>query len=139
MVSINSQNGCEKKLKTGKKSNMHELSLMLGVIKTVERIAKEQNVGKISTLVLQIGEISSVIPRYIEQCYPAAVEGTLLKGARLKIEIVPGNAECKGCSKIFNLMENMGKCPYCGSEENVIVSGKEFVIKEIAVSLNQQC
>jgi hydrogenase nickel incorporation protein HypA/HybF len=104
---------------------------MIEVVKTVENIARENGVTKIDTLVLQIGELSSMIPQYIEACYPAVVDGTLLQDTKLKIEIMPGNAICKKCSKVFNLIENNNKCPKCGSDNWEILSGKEFFIKEI--------
>lgn len=110
---------------------MHEVGVLYQVVKNVENFAGKNGVTKIDTLVLQIGELSSVIPRYIEACYPAAVEGTLLQDTKLKIEILPGNAICKKCNKVFNLIENSSKCPDCGSEDREILCGKEFLIKEI--------
>jgi len=110
---------------------LHELGVLIEVIKTVENVAEKNGVTKIDTLVLQIGELSSMIPRYIEACYPAAVDGTILQETKLKIEILPGNAICKKCNKVFNLIENHSKCPYCESEDWEILSGKEFMIKEI--------
>ncbi len=101
------------------------------VVKTVENFAKKNSISKIETLVLQIGELSSMIPRYIEACFPAAVDGTLLKDTKLKIEVLPGNAMCKKCNKVFNLIENNNKCPHCESREWEILSGREFMIKEI--------
>jgi hydrogenase nickel incorporation protein HypA/HybF len=104
---------------------------MMDVIKTVESFAGRNGVTKIQTLVLQVGELSSIIPRYIEACYPAAVDGTLLQETELKIEILPGNAICKKCNKVFNLLENKNKCPHCGGRDFDILCGKEFMIKEI--------
>lgn len=101
------------------------------VVKTVENFAKKNSITKIETLVLQIGELSSMIPRYIEACFPAAVDGTLLQDTKLKIEVLPGNAMCKKCNKVFNLIENNNKCPHCESREWEILSGREFMIKEI--------
>ena len=101
------------------------------VVKTVENFARRNGVTKIQTLVLQIGELSSSIPRYVEACYPAAVEGTLLQDTELKIEILPGNGICKDCNKVFNIIENNSKCPKCGSSHWELLSGKEFMIKEI--------
>lgn len=101
------------------------------IVKTVENFAKRNGVTKIQTLVLQIGELSSMIPKYIEACYPAAVEGTLLQDTELKIEILPGNAICDKCSKVFNLLENKNTCPCCASKDWEILSGREFMIKEI--------
>lgn len=110
---------------------MHELGVVIEVVKTVENFAKKNEVTQIDTVVLQIGELSSMIPRYIQACYPAAVEGTLLQDTKLEIEILPGNAICLKCNKVFNLIENNNKCPNCGSEEWEILCGKEFMIKEI--------
>lgn len=110
---------------------MHELGVVIEVVKTVESFAKENGLKKVDTMVLQIGELSSMIPRYIESCYPAAVEGTLLQDTKLKIEILPGNAICKKCGKVFNLIRNNSKCPNCRSEELELLCGKEFMIKEI--------
>lgn len=110
---------------------MHELGILIQVIETVENFAKTNAVTQIDTLVLQIGELSSIIPRYVEACYPAAVDGTLLQDTKLKIEVLPGNGICKKCNKVFNLIENNRKCPKCGSREWEILCGKEFRIKEI--------
>lgn len=110
---------------------MHELGVVIEVIKTVENFAKKNGLTKIDTLVLQIGELSSMIPKYIEACYPAAVDGTLLQDTKLKIEILPGNAICTKCNKVFNPIENNGKCPNCRSKDYELLCGKEFVIKEI--------
>jgi hydrogenase nickel incorporation protein HypA/HybF len=110
---------------------VHELGVVIEVVKTVEAFAKKNGVTKIDTVVLQIGELSSMIPRYIEASFPAAVDGTLLQGSKLRIEILPGNAICKACAKVFNLIESESRCPKCGSENWEILCGKEFSIKEI--------
>ena len=110
---------------------MHEVGVIIEVVKTVENFARKNGVTRIQTLVLQIGELSSTIPQYVEACYPAAVEGTLLQDTELKIEIMPGNGICKECNKVFNLLENNNICPKCGSKHWEILSGKEFMIKEI--------
>lgn len=110
---------------------MHEIGVVIEVIKTVEDFAKQNGVTKIQTLVLQIGELSTVIPRYIKACYPAAIEGTMLEEAELEIEILPGNAICTDCNKVFNILESKRVCPHCKSLDWEMLSGKEFNIKEI--------
>ena len=110
---------------------MHELGIMFNVVRSVESFARQNGVEKIDTLVLQIGELSPVVPQYIEACYPAAVDGTLLQETKLKIEILPGNALCKQCRKVYNLLQNRAGCPHCGDPDYEILSGKEFMIKEI--------
>lgn len=104
---------------------------MINVVKTVEEFAIQNEITQIDTLVLQIGELSSVIPRYAEACYPAAVDGTLLQDTKLKVEILPGNCLCDNCGKVFNLIQCNKQCPFCDGEEWQLLSGREFLIKEI--------
>lgn len=110
---------------------MHELGVMMQVISRVEDIAKSNQVSKIDTLVLQIGELSSMIPAYIEACYEPAAEGTMLQDAKLVIEVMPGNGMCRNCQQVYRLIEHDRICPKCGQENFEVLSGKEFNIKEI--------
>jgi len=43
---------------------MHELGVIIEVVKTVEKFAEKNSVKQIDTLVLQIGELSSMISIY---------------------------------------------------------------------------
>lgn len=110
---------------------LHELGIIIQVVKTVEDVAHKNGVTKIETLVLQIGALSSVIPSYVKTCYPMAVKGTLLENTTLKIEILPANAKCNACNNVFNVFENNGTCPYCKGDKLEMISGNEFLIKEI--------
>ncbi len=110
---------------------MHELGIIIEIVKTVENFAKTNGLTKIDTLVLQVGEISTVIPKYIEECYPAAVDGTSMQETKLKIEILSANAMCNPCGKPFPLVNNNGICPLCKGKDIEILSGREFLIKEI--------
>lgn len=110
---------------------MHELGVMVEVVRTVEDFAAHNRVSRIDTLVLQIGELSSVVPEYVKACYPAAVDGTLLEETKLSIEILPGNALCRACGHVFNLLKHGRACPKCYSGEWEVLGGREFLIKEI--------
>ena len=110
---------------------MHELGIMMNVIATVEKIARENNVEQVETLVLQVGELSPVVPHYLHACFPAAVDGTLLEKTELKIEILPANARCEACGHVYHLPEHPGGCPKCAGDRWEILSGREFLIKEI--------
>jgi hydrogenase nickel incorporation protein HypA/HybF len=111
---------------------MHELGVVIEVVSTVEKFVEENHFdGKIETLVLQIGELSSMIPKYIEAIYPVAVDNTILENTKLEIEVLPGNARCKDCGKVFNVLENKGRCSVCGGKTLELLCGKEFFIKEI--------
>jgi hydrogenase nickel incorporation protein HypA/HybF len=110
---------------------MHELGIMINIVESVEKIARENDVEQIEALVLQVGEIAPVVPHYLEACYPAAVDGTLLQDTELRIEVIPANALCKNCRQVFHLLEHPHACPTCESTEWEVLSGREFNIKEI--------
>lgn len=112
---------------------MHEIGIVRSMCKTVLDYAKANNVQRISEIVCEVGELSLVIPEYVEELYPAVAAETTLKDTKLILEIVPGMAECDECDEIFNVVENEGYCPNCGSFEKTVLTGKDFNIKEIHV------
>ncbi|HAS61708.1 MAG TPA: hydrogenase nickel incorporation protein HypA [Vibrio sp.] len=110
---------------------MHELGVVIEVVKTVRRFVRQHQLTQVDTIVLQIGELSSMIPRYVKECFPAAVDQTEFAQTKLVIEIVPAKAICKGCQQVFSVLHNSSTCPECGSQEWGLLSGREFSIKEI--------
>jgi len=110
---------------------MHELGIVIEIVKQVEEHKIQNNVKDIEKLVLQIGELSGVVPHYIEDVYPIAVEKTSLKNMKLEIEITPGIGKCKDCGLTYNLVQNNNVCPLCGSEKFDVITGTELMIKEL--------
>ena len=112
---------------------MHEIGVVRAMLRTVDEFCKENNVDKVAEIVLEIGELSLVIPQYVEDVYPACVMDTKYADTTITIETVPGLAECDDCDEIFNVVENKGYCPNCGSFDKTVLSGEDFRIKEIHV------
>jgi len=112
---------------------MHEMGIVLNIVRDAEQIAKANEAEGVASVVLQIGELTGVIPNYVQICWVAAIEKTLLSSAALIIEEIPGNGICKKCGMVYKLLEHDLKCPDCGSEAFDTLSGREVVIKEIAV------
>lgn len=72
---------------------MHELGIVFEVVKVVEQVAVEQNLPAVDTIVLQVGELCGVIPVYLDECWPAAIDKKpYFKNTKLKLDIVPGMA-----------------------------------------------
>ena len=112
---------------------MHEIGILRQLVRTVEAFAAENGVSDIRAVVVDCGELSLVIPEYLEELYPVAAKGSLLQDAKLTIRMVPGLAECDDCDEIFNVIEHKGYCPNCGSFEKTVLSGREFSVREIVV------
>ncbi|MBV1709444.1 MAG: hydrogenase maturation nickel metallochaperone HypA [Erysipelothrix sp.] len=112
---------------------MHELGIVIQIVRQLESYMTEHDIRAIDTVVLEIGELSSVYPKYIEDVYPIAVEKTRLKDTKLRIDIRPGIGRCKQCGFAYLLIENRNQCPSCTSNHFSVITGREFMIKQILV------
>ncbi len=110
---------------------MHELGIVYEVIKVVDNFVKENNIVRVEKIVLEIGQLSQAIPRFIEECYPAAVDETFFADTKLEIITLPAKGQCKACEEIYNIIEHKKVCPKCQSEDYKLISGEEFNIKEV--------
>ena len=114
---------------------MHEIGVVRSMVKTVTAFAEANQITDIAEIVVDVGELSLVIPEYVEELYPPVSEDVPeVRGAKLILEIVPGLAECDDCDEIFNVVANEGYCPNCGSFSKTVLSGREFKIKELHVA-----
>ena len=113
---------------------MHELGIVKHVIDTVEQVAKENNVSQVACVTLEIGEVSTVLPEYLRDCWNwAHPKSEILKDAALKIERIEAVSICEDCGRKYRTVTYAKVCPCCGSENTHLEKGNEFSIKEIAV------
>ena len=112
---------------------MHEIGIVRQIRRTVEDFAAENGVREIREVVVDCGELSLVIPKYLQELYPVVTKGSIRQGTTLRINEIPGLAECDDCDEIFNVVEHKGYCPNCGSFDKTLLSGKECSIREIVV------
>lgn len=110
---------------------MHELGIVYEVIKVVDGFVRDNELTQVDKIVLQIGQLSQAMPRFVEECFPAAVSGTMYEETELEIVVLPAMGECRRCSTTFNVVERRKVCPQCRSEDYRLISGQEFEIKEI--------
>lgn len=110
---------------------MHELGIVYQLMKTVDGIKIEQKVSEIETIVLQIGEMTDVVPKFIEEAWRAAAPQTDYKSTDLKVEVITARAKCADCGYEDNVKNLSFSCPICSSSNLKIISGREFLIKEI--------
>lgn len=111
---------------------MHELGIVFHVIDTVNEIAAENNVTKVNSVTVEIGEVSLVVPSYFEDCWKWAVsKQTVMKDAKIIIDVLPAVTYCEGCGGTYPTVEHGKICPLCGSENTWLKTGNEFNIKEI--------
>jgi len=114
---------------------MHELGVVFHIIDDVTAVGRENNLTGISSVTLQLGKVSTVIPEYLTDCWNWAVKKTdLLREAKLIIEPIEAISFCEDCKTSFDTIENGKTCPNCGSTHTFLQQGNEFMIKEISGS-----
>ena len=109
---------------------MHEMSITQGIIELCLEHAGGRHV---SSLDVEIGELSSVVPEAIEFCFEACSRETLLEGATLNIIRIPGMGQCLDCHRETPLTELYASCEKCGSDRVTIVTGEELRVRAIEV------
>ncbi len=116
---------------TGK--SMHEMSLAEGVLQLVEETARRENARRVKTVVLEIGQLSTVEPAALEFCFAAVAAQGVAGAARLVIIAVPGTGRCMECGLAQPMAELFGVCPECGSHRLQPTGGSEMRVREIEI------
>jgi hydrogenase nickel incorporation protein HypA/HybF len=121
---------------------LHEFAFASQIYETALNTALRYNAIKIKEVFLEIGELTLIVPELLKQSFKMATTGTIAEGAKLNIEIVPGEIQCNECNKIstINLKETdaltgllLFKCKYCESTDTKIISGKSATVKNIKI------
>jgi hydrogenase nickel incorporation protein HypA/HybF len=112
---------------------MHEMSIALAVIGQVEEAAQRAgDVTAVRSVRLQVGELAGVVPDSLTFCFELACAGTLLEGAGLLTETVPGRARCAPCAVEWAVgMPPQLSCPECGGATTDLLSGRELQILSV--------
>ena len=111
---------------------MHELGIVFHVIQSVERVGEENGLSSVSSVTIELGEVSGVVPRELRDCWNWAVKKTaLLPQAELRIETLPAVTYCADCGREYPTVRYGRICPHCGGEKTWLVRGNEINIKEI--------
>lgn len=114
---------------------MHELGIVFHIIRSVEGVAEQSGLQSVSSVTLELGEVSGIIPSYLTDCWNwACSKNDLMRGAELVIEEIPALTFCEACGGTYGTVEHGRTCPHCGSERTYLLQGNETTIKEIATS-----
>ena len=109
--------------------SLHELSITQSMVELCEKYADGR---KILSVTMEIGELSGMIPDAVEFCFDACTRDTLLEGARLIIERIPGRGRCV-CGAESPLNTFYDPCPACGGFGLTVTAGEELRVRELEV------
>ena len=114
---------------------MHELGIVFYIIRDVKEAAEQNGVEHVSAVVMNIGEVSTIVPEYLTDCWRwAADKEEMLRGCELRILTVPAVTHCDDCGEQYPTVKFGKKCPHCGSDNTWLLQGNEVEIKEIEVT-----
>jgi len=112
---------------------MHELSIAQSILAIAENAAPKNSNAVVTSVGLQIGELSGIEIESLEFALSVIKENTILQKADLNIEIIKGEAECTICKTIFPVNSFGTCCPQCASYFIKILKGREMKVLNIVV------
>ena len=113
---------------------MHELGIVFNITKQIDEIAKENKVNKVTSLTVEVGEVSTVVPEYFKDCFEWAKKKTeYLKDCKLNLVVLSALSYCEDCKQTYNTVQYGKTCPHCKSEHTYLVTGNEVKMKQIEV------
>ena len=112
---------------------MHEMSLAMNIVELVCEKARAAEAEKITSIDLEVGDLSGVLADSLAFCFEAAAKSTLAEGALLNINRVAGQGKCLACGNLFVTDSLVSQCPRCGDYVTEIVQGRELRVSSLIV------
>lgn len=113
---------------------MHEASLVLGLLETVQQQCRLAGYQHILSIRLRIGKASGISPDCLQFAFEVAKRHTSAQGAELLIESVPLGGECRQCGQSVDFTDLFpSPCPACASHEITITRGYEMDVLDMDV------
>lgn len=114
-------------------NSLHELTIIDNIIRICVDEAKKHKVSKILEIKIKIGELSGMVPEYIQYYFDIISKGTAAEKALLKIEKIPIEIKCNDCDMNSEVSLDNLICLYCRSANVQIIKGNGFIIESMEV------
>ncbi len=109
------------------------MSIAQSILEIVEDIMKDEPKTHLKKVIVEVGELTAVVPESLEFCYQALTAGTELEESRIVIEQIPVLARCRNCHEEFHADSVFLICPHCQSGDVQILRGQELQVKELEI------
>lgn len=110
------------------------MSVVVNVVRRIEKLSIQYNVKKVGYVTLEIGEISGALPHYVYSLWPHGTKGTICEDSQLQINTVPAIVKCSDCEKQYHLTEHLENelpvCPNCSGSHFSFIQGNDVTITE---------
>ena len=112
---------------------MHELAVTQNVLEIALRHARQAGAGRITTIHLVVGQLSSIVDDSVSFYWDFVARGTLAEGARLEFRRLEARFTCQACGHAFPPQGDRWSCPACESEQVRVTAGEEFYVEAIEI------
>lgn len=111
---------------------MHELGIIVHISKTLDEVARENELTEIATVTLEVGEVSGIVHEYLSDCWLYyRKKKSLIQNSELKMITIPAITYCQDCRQTYSTVQYGRQCPHCHSWRTYLLKGDECNIKEI--------
>ncbi|MBF0494010.1 MAG: hydrogenase maturation nickel metallochaperone HypA [Candidatus Omnitrophica bacterium] len=110
---------------------MHEMSLIQNLLKILEKEIKSPEIKLVKNVRVEIGELRHIVPELLKFSFKHASKSDKLKGAKLKVKVLPIKIKCLKCGFESRIRDSLFACKKCKTGEVKIVSGEEFMLKGV--------
>ncbi len=109
---------------------MHETMLAQSLLATISEEAARHNAKPVAAKI-SCGGLSAVNDEILCFAFEAVAKDTPCEGMKLQIEHKPLRANCRNCSRDFDVDLSMPKCPECDGESFELLADAPLLLEEI--------
>lgn len=100
----------------------------------VEKTAEENQATEVTSVTLEVGEVSTIVPSYFRDCYKWAIKQTkYMQNCTLDLIVIEAISFCRNCRKTYSTTAYGKTCPYCQSKDTYLVTGNEVTVREVQI------
>ena len=114
---------------------MHEASLVQSMFEIIETEMLPSDVEKVTTIELEMGNLSNAEPLLLEECFEAMKQGTIFEDASFQIHNIPTEVQCLICTEVFYPDTFPFLCPSCDAVGGEILKGDDIIIKKLKMEV----
>ena len=107
---------------------MHEAAIAQSLLDVLLSESEKHGAPRITGVLVQVGELSGVVPEALEFALQALAMETRAEGLALHIDKVPLRVRCRECDAECGADPWLLCCRECGTGEIEIVSGRELKV-----------
>lgn len=114
---------------------MHELSIVASLFEILEEQASAQEAKKITSVIVQVGRLSGVVPELLKSSFDLYKKDTIADEAELEIKNVSLRIRCEECGHEENHDDFQLMCSKCRSSRIKTISGTDLILERMEMEI----